>query len=79
MRVPTKTSSLSGKSGAEAVAEQIRCRAYELYEERGRGGGLELKIGSAPKARSSAESKEQPPDPETKLEQSPESIRGFSV
>ena len=35
MRVPTKTSSLSGKTGAEAIVEQIRCRAYELYEERG--------------------------------------------
>jgi hypothetical protein len=39
MRVPTKTSSLSGKTGAEAVAEQIRIRAYELYEARGRGDG----------------------------------------
>jgi hypothetical protein len=42
MRVPTKTSSLSGKTGAEAVAEQIRCRAYELYEERGREDGHEV-------------------------------------
>lgn len=42
MRVPTKTSSLSGKTGAEAVAEQIRCRAYELYEERGREDGREV-------------------------------------
>lgn len=42
MRVPTKTSSLSGKSASEAVAEQIRCRAYELYEERGREGGYEV-------------------------------------
>ena len=42
MRVPTKTSSLSGKSSAEAVAEQIRRRAYELYEERGREGGHEI-------------------------------------
>jgi DUF2934 family protein len=42
MRVPTKTSSLSGKTGAEAIAEQIRCRAYELYEERGREDGHDL-------------------------------------
>jgi hypothetical protein len=42
MRVPTQTSSLSGKTGAEAVAEQIRCRAYELYEERGREDGHEV-------------------------------------
>ena len=39
MRVPTKTSSPSGKTGAEAVAEQIRIRAYELYEARGRADG----------------------------------------
>jgi len=26
----------SGKTGAEAVAEQIRFRAYKLYQERGR-------------------------------------------
>ena len=42
MRVPTKTSSLSGKTGAEAVAEQMRWRAYELYEERGREDGHEV-------------------------------------
>ena len=42
MRVPAKTSSLAGTTGAEAVAEQIRCRAYELYEERGRKGGHEI-------------------------------------
>lgn len=42
MRVPVKTSSLSGKTGAEAVAEQIRCRAYQLYEERGREDGHDL-------------------------------------
>ncbi len=42
MRVPTKTSSLSGKAGAEAIVEQIRFRAYELYEERGREDGHEL-------------------------------------
>ncbi len=42
MRVPIKTSSLSGKTGAEAVAEQIRCRAYELYEQRGREEGHEV-------------------------------------
>lgn len=35
MRVPMKTSSLSGKTKAQAIVEQIRCRAYELYEERG--------------------------------------------
>jgi Protein of unknown function (DUF2934) len=39
MQVPVKTSSLSGKAGAEAITEQIRCRAYELYEERGREDG----------------------------------------
>jgi hypothetical protein len=42
MRVPTKTSSLSGKTGAEAVVEQIRIRAYELYEARGRGDGHDV-------------------------------------
>jgi hypothetical protein len=42
MRVPVKTSSPSGKTGAEAVAEQIRCRAYELYEERCREDGHDL-------------------------------------
>ncbi len=42
MRVPIKTSSLSGKTGAEAVAERIRCRAYELYEERGYEEGHEI-------------------------------------
>jgi hypothetical protein len=42
MRVPTKTSSLSGKTGAEAVAEQIRIRAYELYEARGREDGHDM-------------------------------------
>ena len=42
MRVPIDTSSLSGKTGAEAVAEQIRCRAYELYEQRGREEGHEV-------------------------------------
>ena len=39
MRVPTKTPLPAGKTKAEAVAEQIRCRAYELYEERGREDG----------------------------------------
>jgi DUF2934 family protein len=39
MRVPVKTSSASGATGAEAVVEQIRARAFELYEERGREGG----------------------------------------
>ena len=42
MRIPMKTSLPSGKTGAEAVAEQIRCRAHELYEERGRGDGRDL-------------------------------------
>jgi hypothetical protein len=42
MRVPTKTSSLSGRTGAEAIVEQIRCRAYELYEERGGEDGHEV-------------------------------------
>ena len=42
MRVPTKTSSLSGKTSAEAVAEQIRIRAYELYEDRGREDGHDM-------------------------------------
>ena len=43
MQVPTKTSLPSGKTGSEAVAEEeIRRRAYELYEERGREGGHEL-------------------------------------
>jgi len=40
MRAPTKIS--SGKTAAEAVAERIRCRAYELYEERGREDGHEV-------------------------------------
>jgi hypothetical protein len=40
---------------------------------------MRLKIGSVPKPRSPAEPKEQPPDPENELKQSPESIRGFSV
>lgn len=43
MRVLTKTSLPSGKTAAEAVAEeQIRCRAYQLYEERGREDGHDL-------------------------------------
>ena len=43
MQVPTKTSLPSGKTGSEAVAEEeIRRRAYELYEERGREAGHEL-------------------------------------
>jgi hypothetical protein len=42
MRVPTKTSSLSGKTGAEAIVEQIRIRAYELYEARGRRDGHDV-------------------------------------
>lgn len=42
MRVPVKTSSASGTTGAEAVVEQIRTRAYELYEERGHEDGHEM-------------------------------------
>ncbi len=42
MRVPVKTSSVSGTTGAEAVVEEIRTRAYELYEERGREDGHEM-------------------------------------
>lgn len=42
VRVPTKISSVSGKTGVEEVAERIRCRAYELYEERGREDGHEV-------------------------------------
>ena len=42
MRVPPKPSSPSGKTKVEAVAEQIRCRAYKLYEERGREEGHEV-------------------------------------
>jgi DUF2934 family protein len=42
MRVPVKTSSPTGKTGAEAVVEQIRCRAYELYEARGCEDGHDL-------------------------------------
>jgi len=42
MRVPTKTVPISGKTKVEAAAEQIRCRAYKLYEERGRRDGHQL-------------------------------------
>jgi hypothetical protein len=43
MQLPMKTSSLSGKAGAEAIVEeQIRCRAYQLYEDRGREDGHDL-------------------------------------
>ena len=42
MRVPVKTSSLSGRTGAEPVVEQIRCRAYELYQARGCKDGHDL-------------------------------------
>jgi hypothetical protein len=42
MRVPTKTSVPSGKTKQEAVAEEIRCRAYKLYEERGCEDGHEV-------------------------------------
>ena len=41
MRVPIRTSPTSGKTKVEADAEQIRCRAYKLYEERGREDGHE--------------------------------------
>ena len=59
MRVPTKLSSPSGKTAAEATAERIRSRAYELYEERGCEDGHEVEdwlraeaevIGKAEKA-----------------------------
>ena len=42
MRVPVKTSSLSGSTGAEAVAQAIHCRAYQLYEGRGGEDGHDL-------------------------------------
>lgn len=43
MRVPMKTSLPTGRTGAEAAAEQqVRRRAYELYEERGREDGHEV-------------------------------------
>ncbi len=42
MRLPTKTSVPSGKTKQEAVAEEIRCRAYKLYEERGGEDGHEV-------------------------------------
>jgi hypothetical protein len=42
MRVPTKTSLPSGKTGAEAVAGQIRTRTYEFYEARGREDGHDV-------------------------------------
>jgi len=42
MRVRAKPSLPSGKTGAEAVAEQIRCCAYKLYEERGREDGHDV-------------------------------------
>jgi len=40
MRVPVKTSSLSGSTGAEAVADH--CGAYQLYEERDGDAGHDL-------------------------------------
>jgi hypothetical protein len=43
MQLPTKTSSPSGKAGPEAIVEeQIRCRAYQLYEQRSREDGHDL-------------------------------------
>ena len=44
MRVPTKLRSgrTEAEADAEAIAEQIRCRAYELYEERGREDGHDV-------------------------------------
>ena len=44
MRVPTtsQTSQRSGKTKVEADAEQVRRRAYKLYEERGREDGHEI-------------------------------------
>ena len=43
MRNPTKTTSISGRTVAEiGREEQIRLRAYELYEARGRGDGHDL-------------------------------------
>ncbi len=43
MRNPTKTTSISGRTAAEADREeQIRLRAYELYEARGRGDGHDV-------------------------------------
>jgi len=40
MRVPTKPG--IAKTEAEAMANEIRCRAYELYEQRGREDGHDL-------------------------------------
>jgi hypothetical protein len=40
MRVPTKLR--IAKTEAEAMGEEIRCRAYELYEQRGREDGHQL-------------------------------------
>jgi hypothetical protein len=43
MRNPTKTTSISGRTTAEVDREeQIRLRAYELYEARGRGDGHDV-------------------------------------
>lgn len=43
MRVTTKTSLPLGKTGTEATSEQqIRCRAYELYEDRGYEDGHDV-------------------------------------
>jgi len=38
----TKKVSTSGRTAAEDSEEQIRRRAYELYEARGRGDGHDL-------------------------------------
>ena len=40
MRVPTKLR--TAKTEAEATADEIGCRAYELYEQRGREDGHDL-------------------------------------
>ena len=42
MRVPVKTSSLSGSTGAEAIAEPICCRIYQRYGERCGENGHDL-------------------------------------
>lgn len=42
MRVRVKASSLSGSTGAEAIAEPIGCRVYQRYEERWGENGHDL-------------------------------------
>jgi hypothetical protein len=41
--------------GNSAPDEEIRCRAYEIYPERGEQQGCQLAIGSRPNANSSGE------------------------